>query len=537
MSRHRFPEVIRGAAARGLLVLASFTILVCPAALLPESRAAVEEAPAPASPLEVARSAESRRDWRAALEAYDRILASDKAAVPALAGRSRCLLRLEDFRSALEAAERAIASRPADEEAMLARAEANLRAGNLELARDQFTALVGAAPGMARGHLGLGRLLIAAGDVEKGIEALVKAHEITPDDPEVLLKYAGALARRGEIAAALQRYLDLTEGGDPEKRQSVKTTIDYYKALGERPVWVLETRPARCEIPLWPLARTPGRPEGYVIELRASGKEGKGDRKIRCLFDTGAAGLFLSRGVAERLGLEDLSQGAIFGGGGGGRHETSRALLKSLRAEDVKYRDAAAIVASGSVDTLGRYEGIIGADVFDSFRITMDLPGRRLIIEDPEAAGASPGRPPARREASGIGGEAVQVWRVEGQLLVRVGLNQGRTGLMMVDTGASRTVLGLGAAEGLEGISRRPRDARTYGFGGQVERVEDILGLDLAFAGLTQADLPVLGIDLSQRSRLVETEISGYLGLDVLRNCVLVFEPGLRRLTVREHRG
>jgi len=525
--------------------------------------------------LDGARQAESKRDWKAALAAWQAVLAIAPAHRAALAGASRCQLRLDDYRAALAAAEKAVAADPADGEALVAQAAALMRAGELERALQAFGRAAEKAPESAAAHLGLGRLLIASGETAQGIAELTRAHDLAPDDPEVLLRWAGTLSRREEASAALQRWLDLTPEEDPARRESVRSTIDFYRMLGETPVWVLESRPARGETELRPISRTPGALDGYVVEIespenagdaqaaRDSGDEPVKTRRLRCLLDTGASGLFLSARASAKIETKPLSRGAVYGGGGTGRHEMSHVLIPSLTLAGMTFRNVPAVVATGEVDPLARYDGILGPDALESFRLILDLPNRKLRFEDPpSAAGAAAGAAGgtgtagAAGAAGAVGGagttgtagaagaatrqkvlapaaRAIRIWKVEGQLLLRVGLNDGASGLMMVDTGASRSVLSLAAADGLRGISRQRREGRTYGFGGTLDRVEDISNLELTVAGLPPRRLSALGMDLSLRSRLVETEIGGYLGLDVLRDYALEFEPGLTSLTLR----
>jgi hypothetical protein len=210
-------------------------------------------------------------------------------------------------------------------------------------------------------------------------------------------------------------------------------------------------------------------------------------------------------------------------------------LLPTLLAGDVEFTNALANVATDEVDRRGRYDAILGIDRFSSFRVTIDIPSRRLILQQPAEGESQPSQETA--EATGgkrppDDGRVVDLWRIEGQLLVTIGMNGGVGHLMMIDTGASRTVLGLGAAERLEGIQRSERTAPTHGFGGEVAGTENIRGLDLLFAGEEWRDLSVIGVDLSRRSRLSGTEVAGYLGLDVLRHLTLTFEPGLTRVRV-----
>ena len=494
--------------------------------------------------LDTARALEAKRDWKGGVAAWQAVLAIAPTHRPALVGASRCQLRLDDYRAALALAEKAIAAAPADGEALVAQAAALMRAGDLERAREAFGRAVEKAPDSAPAHLGLGRLMIASSETDRGIAELSRAHELAPDDPEVLLRWAGTLNRRAEAAEALERWLDLTPGEDPAKRESVASTVGFYKALGETPVWVLDSRPPRGEGPLWTISKTPGALDGFVIELEAREKPREGQagadvksRKLRCLLDTGAAGLFLSARAAAKIETKALAVGAVYGGGGSGRHEMEHVLLPGVTIAGLSFRNVPAVVASAEVDPLARYDGILGPDALDSFRLVLDLPDRKIRFADPAAASGDGTAPPSGAGASpgpaSATPPAIQLWKVEGQLLLRAGLNGGGTGLLMVDTGASRTVLSLAAADGLKGLSRTRRTGRTYGFGGTVDRVEDIGNLEVTIAGLSPRRLTALGLDLSLRSRLVETEIGGYLGLDVLREYALEFEPGLRTLILR----
>jgi uncharacterized membrane protein YgcG len=86
-----------------------------------------------------------------------------------------------------------------------------------------------------------------------------------------------------------------------------------YRALGERPVWVVKSRPDKVEIPLFRLRDRSGQLSGFVIEMGAPSR-----KPIRLLLDSGSGGLFLVHRIAERSGLSLLSEETVFGGGGGG---------------------------------------------------------------------------------------------------------------------------------------------------------------------------------------------------------------------------
>lgn len=485
-----------------------------------------EEASKPADPeglaplVSRARAAETARDWKGAREAWRAALELSPEDPDLLAAASRCDLELEDFRSALSLAEQAMRVAPDHAGATTAFGAALIRAGEPERALEVLGRAVTLAPDSARAHLLNGWMLVASGDQEAGIAEIGRAHELAPDDPDVLFRYAGAVANRSDSLKILQRWLELSKGEDPDLVESIRGTVAFYKVLGDTPIWTLENAPKTTELPVRAISSGPGLTEGYLLEATAPAAKGEKEREIRCLLDSGASGLFLSARMAGKLQVRPLATGTLFGGGGDRRHETTRVIVPRLRVGDVVFGSALAVVAEGEVDRSGRYDAIIGVDVFSGFRTTLDPRRRRLLLEMP---------------GEGEGGEVsedgvIRIWNIEGQSLIRVGFNREARGLMMVDTGADRTVLSLDAAGGIHGIGRQKRRGNTFGFGGSIGTVEDITGLTLSFPGFERKRMFAIAIDLSWRSRLTGTEVAGYLGLDVLREFVLTFEPGQSRL-------
>ncbi len=510
---------------RGSLAIA--IAVLCGASARPDDAKA--PSPPPVDPaagaLAAGRDALAARKWSECLAAFERAAAASMTPAEALAGASRCALGSDQAARGLDLARRASAADPALPAARGALGEALIRAGELEEALALFAELAAAAPDDARAQLGLGRLRVAEGEAEAGIAALDRAHTLAPDDPDVLIRYAGAVTNRADAVRVLERWLALAGSDDPERRESIMSTLAAWKALGDRSVWTIEGPQQRTELPLRTISDSPGSPPaGVIVELEApaaGGKEGKRLR-LRCLLDTGASGLYLSRRIAERLLRAEVSHGAVYGGGGSGRHETTRVILPAVQAGSLKFSDALAHIADGEVDRGDRYDAILGVDVFERFRTTLDLPGRKIVIEVPAPAG--PGDPPPAG--------AIQVWSIEGQPLVRVGFNGEASGLMMLDTGADRTVLALAAAERIQGIRRSRRSAPAWGYGGAIGQVEDVSGLALRIPPIDEDRVSAVGIDLSRRSRLSGVEISGYLGLDHLRRCIIVLEPGQYRMSL-----
>jgi predicted aspartyl protease len=363
-----------------------------------------------------------------------------------------------------------------------------------------------------------------------------RAFRLDPDDPEVVRRHAEILARREDLIAELSRYLTLAEGEPEEFRQSARETIGFYRALGDTPLWVVETLPERVEMRLRSVIARPGKVGGYLVNLRLNGK-----RSIRCLLDTGAVGLHLSPSVARKLGLIPVSAGTVFGGGGDQAHETYRALVEELLLGELRFRNAVAQVAERELDPTGRYAGILGVERLAGYRIEIDLKRRTLLLvrwprEDPVPEDQVEGdidpavAPPTRVPDPGDS----LLFDVDGQLLLEAVVHRGqvqRPVLFLLDTGAARTYLDQTTAAEL-GPIRGPNRGRTVrSYGGQAASGGTLADLRVDAGPLDAANLTLPLLDLAWRSRLGGVGVDGYLGLDLLKGRKLVLD--LRRGTIR----
>ncbi|HZN54995.1 MAG TPA: aspartyl protease family protein, partial [Candidatus Polarisedimenticolaceae bacterium] len=277
--------------------------------------------------------------------------------------------------------------------------------------------------------------------------------------------------------------------------------------LGERRVWVVSEKPERLEIPLQPLA---GSDAAYVVEAALANK-----KKVRLLLDTGSTGLFVVERAVRKGGLTPLSSETVFAGGGEGRTKSSRALLPSLAIGGLAFRDVLVTTTTSEFDPQGRFHGVLGVNVFQGYRVTIDLPGRRLVLEPP--GGEAPGAP---------------YWDVEGQMLVRAGAAGGPDGLFVFDTGAVRSMIGSGFAQAMP-AARTSSDAAVRTYGGNVRGATLVRGVELRFLDLSGSKAAgVHAADLTQRSRLGGVEVSGFLGMDLLAGKRIVIDTQARRVDV-----
>lgn len=197
--------------------------------------------------------------------------------------------------------------------------------------------------------------------------------------------------------------------------------------------------------------------------------------------------------------------------------DTRRREASSPRSPSAGYDfgDVLASTARKELDPTGRYHGLVGLSVFNGYRVTLDLEGGRLLLA-----------PSTARELEGS-----PYWTLSGQMLVPASGSEGREGLFLFDTGASRTLVAQNLVEGLGG-ARLSEGASVQAFGGVREGARILDGFELTFQGLSSGRTDLRAADLSQRSALGGVEISGFLGLDLLAGARIELDTAHRRVAV-----
>ncbi len=360
----------------------------------------------------------------------------------------------------------------------------------------------------ARGILTLGLLRLAEGNSDAAASLLERATRLAPEDRWVLYWAADGVPSRARSVELLEGYLARSQGDDPDRIESARSALVFQRALGDRKVWVPVERPARLELRLMPYG-TGGVVRGRVIQADLGGR-----KPIRFLLDTGSTGVFLVERIARKLGFAPLATETRFGGGGDERHRTRRGILPSFGIGGLRYGNALVTVSADEVEPTGQYQGILGIQVFDGYRITIDPAQGRLVLDGP--VGDRAGEP---------------YWTVAGQLLVEASAVGAPNGLFLFDTGAARSLVSSGYVTAIPGAALG-RAAEIRGYGGAVRGAREARGVRVEFQSLRTPDAPIPAVDLSLRSRMGGVEVAGYLGLDLLSEARITIDTRARRVVV-----
>jgi predicted aspartyl protease len=180
---------------------------------------------------------------------------------------------------------------------------------------------------------------------------------------------------RKESLAALEAYLSGPHPDDEEETMHMQELLDFLKATVDKPVHAcklvskVEKTETNLEIMYTPDARHM-RGIGLSVTLN--------DQYVRLLLDTGGSGIMVSHKIAEKAGLTRISTRHFGGIGDHGLQSGYSAVADHIRVGDLEFQDC--IVSVLDSDSVIDQDGFIGANVFATYLVDLDLPEMRLKL-------------------------------------------------------------------------------------------------------------------------------------------------------------
>jgi hypothetical protein len=187
-------------------------------------------------------------------------------------------------------------------------------------------------------------------------------------------------------------------------------------------------------------------------------------------------------------------------------------------------------------------DGLIGTDVFSRFLVTLDFPGKKLILDplpprpgeaqtqmrlittgaqdDNDDSLAAINRSPAAQNAPRVLHDRyiapqmqdyMRVFRVGHDLLVPAQLNGKEFRLFILDTGANDTFISPEAARRVTDVYHES-SIGVQGISGEVKKTYMAGDLTFRFAQLSERVHKVVAFDMSGTSREIGIEVAGFLG-------------------------
>ncbi len=510
---------------------------------------------------------------------YQALVESDPKLVPAQVGLVRTLLREQRVDEAFDAVNTALAAQPNSVALLAAKGDVQFRRAEMSDAELSYLAAKKLDHNEVHSYLGLARVYSSYSMYRTAYGELQIAHQLAPDNLEVKRAWMVMLPLK-ERLAALESYVDELH---PDSEEDSKCTTDYLeflKATVDKPghACSLVNKVEQTETRLGTMHGENGyRSRG--IDTRGIGmSRGVGlsvklnDQNVDLLLDTGAGGITVSRPVAEKAGLKRLSALHLGGIGDRGLRRGYTAVADHIRIGELEFRDC--VVDVMNEPTVVGGDGLIGADVFGDYLVDIDFPGMRLKLsplpkrprsedtatpaslnsegeeetnprqaEPKESSAAEPTatststspskdwkpsqpntqtapRLPEDRYVAPEMANWTKVFRIGHDLLVPTSVNDSKPMLFILDTGAFSNALSLRAAREVAKVGSDYRD-RVKGVSGSVNQVYSSKKATLAFGHFRQSNQGIITFDLSNVSAQTGTEVSGFLGFEMLERLEL----------------
>ena len=419
---------------------------------------------------------------------------------------ARKALRNDGVATAWRLAQQALKDRPDLAAAHELAGEVLFRRGEFEQARAEFESARKLDSEFALTWWELARVSECESMSKTAREYFQRAFELDPNDPRIVRDWLARLPGPS-LLKALEKYSSLTAQIGSADREDFDQGAQLAKAVQGRTLNVLASAYATTEIPLATFVNEKTRMRSYGLDVSVNGTI------LHLLLDTGASGIVIPKKTAERSGVARLAQATLRGFGDSSRPSAGyRGVAERLRIGSVEYRDA--MISVADQDSVGIADGLIGANVFAAFLVTLDFAGRKMKL-DP-LPGYHPGNNQAEDRVIPPSMEhAARVFRFGHLLLLGTRVNSSREALFVLDTGADRTLISYDLANEVSRLTPETR-MRMSGINGRVVDLYQTSDLVLRFAGFEQKSTGMTSIDTWEQSRRIGTEISGFLGLPVL---------------------
>src|SRR5664279_2132897 len=448
-----------------------------------------------------------------AAEKYQALLKIDAKLVAAEAGLIESLLRGQKIDEASAEAVKALAAQPNSAALLAAMGDVQLRLAEMPEAEKSYRKALQIDSRELRAYLGLARLYQAYSLYRHSYDSLKAAYQVAPNDPEVQRWWFNRLSRRERIAA-IEAYLAGPHPDDPEETEYLRHYLEFLKATVDKPVHAcrLVSKVEQTDTKLQPMLRDPRHIVGYGLAVKLN------NRNSHLLLDTGASGILVGRKGAEKAGLTRISDIRLAGIGDKGLQGGYVAVADHIRVGELEFADCVVTVSDRASVT--DEDGLIGADVFSSYLIDIDLPAEKLRLSPlpkrpDETVAPAPRLPKDRYVAPEMKGWT-PVFHFGHQLLIPTAVNDSKSMLFLIDTGSSLNLLSTRAGRQVTKVSSDP-NVHVKGLSGTVADVYRADKATLRFSHFAQKNQDIVSFDLSKISKHTGTEVSGVLGFELLR--------------------
>jgi hypothetical protein len=473
-------------------------------------------------------------DFAGAASLYRQILKEDPHSCLAHYGLGRSLLKDEKVTEAHQAAEEALQQCPSDPMTFSLAGDLFFREAEFQKSLHFYKEAITADPKNARGHFGIGKILLSEFNWKSAFISLGRAYELDPEDPEILFQWAITRKNRADKVALLEKYLKLATNEDPIVLRKVKSTLALYKSIEEQKIFQLLDPPPNALIKLSPAGEDPLRPRGYQVYLRFN----HGDPHP-LLLDSAASSIIIDKKTAEKNGVRFLCFSEVMGSGDEGEKESYFGWVDDIEIGPLKFKNC--VVQVTEKKTLPGRLGVVNLSLFARYLIQLDYPSKRMHLKTLPAKPALP----SVEEDSWFQADRMLDETRNGYLPVRgfsfwlaveTRIDRKKEGLFVFDSGSSRSLISEQMARVVT-KTHQDDSMAVRGLSGKVNRVFRTPPLALEFCNFRSDPQELVSFDFGKLNKSLGTEISGLIGDSTLRhlNLWINYRDGLMKIEFKPH--
>jgi tetratricopeptide (TPR) repeat protein len=421
-----------------------------------------------------------------------------------------------------ELADRLTEKFPDSSDVLAARGDLAFYRGDMAETQKLYVQALKVREANAHAHYGMYRLFRSASMYATARLHLLRAYEINPREREISVSWFAMLTpeRRKELHEQFKNELEPLDGDElmaqefgmaVDKQLNGRRTFEPVQPVGETTLHLL-------------MLGDPRRTRAVGLEVSFNG-----GRPLKLMFDSGAGGILINQRAAEKAGLTLVGQTEGSGIGDSGNKVEYGALAETCKVGTLEYKTCFVRALEGK--SITDEDGLIGADFFAQYLMTLDFQRFSLHLKP------LPERPPRPqgydRTIADDEKDFTPVFRFGHHLMITTMLNAKATGLFVLDTGSSTTLVDSTFAVESTKISRNDF-VRVRGISGESKNVFEADKAIIQFANFRQRNLGMLVVDINNSGRRQPVRISGLLGLPVLsmfhlsldyRNGLVKFDP------------
>jgi Tfp pilus assembly protein PilF len=489
---------------------------------------------------------ERKADFDAAIKKYQQLLEEKPKSPDAYAGLTRVYLDKQDVKQAYETVTKGLQvndSWPV----RVALGEIYFRQGKIPEAEREWADVINSGHQSARAYLGIARVRWAI-QMNKSAKLMIdKAHELSPNDPDIERDWAATLPLNERIQH-FETFLAGANNLDKDRHENLERYLAYLKELSKQhdSPCRLVSKVHHTETPLVRLLIDPTHLRGYGLAVELNGT------RTNIMLDTGASGIVVKRSTASRAGITKLTETKIGGIGDKGLKDAYIGTADSIRIGELEFQNCPVeVIESRSV---AGEDGLIGADVFENFLVDIDFPNEKLKLSElPQRPGEESAPLALKNEEDDNSGDQqtastadasgtnakdattkakfsgpqdryiapemqsyTRVYRFGHDLLVPTSIGDVPNKLFLIDTGSLTNLISPAAAREVTKV-HGDSDTILSGINGSVKKVYSADNAVLQFGHLRQKNQDMTAFDMSRISEDHGTEVSGFFGFVLLR--------------------